>query len=109
MKWSWSFLMVVLVLIVAAFVLALASPARGESRVFGIGIGITLTTELPHARHPTTSGYWVQSDHGNFATNLSPGCGAPALGSAYMQYVKLENGTEYRTLYSGDCMYEVRP
>ena len=84
------------------FLLMFAPPADAQGKVFGLPVQIEAVS-LKEG-----SIYYVDTRrHGRTQVRDTAACGPPALGSAYMQYVQLENGVEYRTLYAQNCAYQV--
>ena len=93
------------IIIAAILVLLIAAvPAQADSVVFGLPIEITSATRA-HGN------VWYVEVRGRGQTDVrdTSGCGAPPAGSAYAQYVQLDNGGEVRTLYAGHCAYEIMP
>lgn len=99
MRHAWSLFM--LVVMVVVLVLACVLPARADSQVFGLPIEIT------RARGAAQVFTVFTRNHGEFHVDDVNHCGAPATGPAYTQYVRLDDGSEYRTLYASNCPYDM--
>lgn len=96
MKWQ--------AIIAFMLLLAFAPQASAESRVFGLPV------EIESATLKQGSIYYVDTRrHGRTQVRDSAACGAPQIGPAYAQYVRMDDGTEYRTLYAQNCAYEILP
>lgn len=71
-----------------------------EGRVYGFSVDIVAVQGQADVSRVDTR------QIGTFHVADTQHCGKPQIGTAYLQYVRLENADEYMTLFSGTCAYE---
>lgn len=88
---------------IVVVMVAFAAPARADSRVQGWSVEIT------YVQGAADVSLVVTRFDGQFYVADVQRCGKPQIGPAYVQYVNLDSGDEYRTLYANSCRYDIFP
>lgn len=88
------------IMLIVLALLSIAAPVQAHSRVYGFSV------EIIHVQGQADVSSVDTRELEPFYVADTGHCGKPQIGSAYLQYVRLENGNEYMTLFSGSCAYE---